>query len=492
MAIYHLSIKIISRGKGRSAVSAAAYRAGEKIISEYDGRINDYSRKRGIVHTEIMLPDNAPPEYSGRSVLWNAVEKVEQASNAQLAREIEVSLPVELSEAQNLSLVREYVRKNFVQNGMCADIAIHDKGDGNPHCHIMLTMRPLNKDKSWGLKERKDYALDENGERKPLIDPKTGQQKVDSRNRKQWKREYVQVNDWNFRGNAEEWREKWSEAVNAYMERENHSERIDHRSYARQGVEQIPTIHMGVAACQMEQRGIATDKGSHNRKVESINREMRQLRARIRKATEWIYSQPIEDTPKMIEVATRISKGENLNTQWKKIANLKTSAKMFNFLMENHITDIAQLADKVRNINNEFYEVSKKIKAVDRRLGTLDEHIKQADYYFEFKVIYQEYTEIKKPKKQQAFMENHSREIALFATAKEYIDGVMNGKRPIPRKTWRKEREELTAERFTLCESYYRLKDDVKNVETIRKGAEEIMCEETQREQQTRKHEMEL
>jgi len=155
VAIYHLSIKIISRGKGRSAIAAAAYRAGEKIISEYDGRVNDYSRKRGIVHTEIMLPDNAPTEFADRSTLWNAVEKSEKAVNAQLAREIEVALPVELTREQQIELTKQYVKRNFVDNGMCADVCVHDTGTGNPHAHIMLTMRPFNKDKTWGLKERK-------------------------------------------------------------------------------------------------------------------------------------------------------------------------------------------------------------------------------------------------------------------------------------------------------------------------------------------------
>ena len=134
MAIYHLHIKIAaSRGKGKSAVSAAAYRSGEKIKSDYDGNTHDYTRKGGVVHTEIMLPEHAPPEYADRSVLWNAVEKVEKAKNAQLAREVEVALPKELSAEKNIALVREYVKHNFVEKGMCADIAIHDKGDGKTH-----------------------------------------------------------------------------------------------------------------------------------------------------------------------------------------------------------------------------------------------------------------------------------------------------------------------------------------------------------------------
>lgn len=135
MAIYHCSIKIISRGKGKSAVAAAAYRSGETLTNEYDGVTHDYTRKGGIVHTEILLPDHAPAEYADRSLLWNAVEKIEKAKNAQLAREIEIALPQELTREQGISLVREYVKAQFVNAGMCADFCLHDTGGGN--------MRPI-------------------------------------------------------------------------------------------------------------------------------------------------------------------------------------------------------------------------------------------------------------------------------------------------------------------------------------------------------------
>ena len=155
VAIYHCSIKIISRGKGKSAVAAAAYRAGQTLTNEYDGVTHDYTRKGGIVHTEILLPDNAPPEYADRAVLWNAVEKIEKAKNAQLAREIEIALPVELTKEQNISLVREYVKQHFVAAGMCADFAIHDTGGGNPPAHIMLTMHPFEQGGAWGAVQKK-------------------------------------------------------------------------------------------------------------------------------------------------------------------------------------------------------------------------------------------------------------------------------------------------------------------------------------------------
>ena len=264
MAIYHCSIKIISRGKGKSAVAAAAYRAGEKIKNEYDGIIHNYSHKSGVIHTEIMLPNNAPNEYKNRAILWNAVEKIEKNKNAQLSREIQLALPRELSENENRTLVRMYVQKNFVDKGMCADIAIHDKNDGNPHAHIMLTMRPFNPDKSWGAKSKKEYILDEFGEKIRL---KSGE----------FKSRKVFANDWNDQTKAEEWRENWAKSVNFVLERNGIDEQVDHRSFERQGVEQVPTIHLGAAAHQLEKRGIKTERGNINRHIAYINQQIQEL-----------------------------------------------------------------------------------------------------------------------------------------------------------------------------------------------------------------------
>ena len=285
MAIYHCSIKIISRGKGKSAVAAAAYRSGETLTNEYDGITHDYTRKGGIVHTEILLPDNAPAAYADRSVLWNAVEKTEKAKNAQLAREIEIALPHELTREQGISLVREYVKEQFVNAGMCADICLHDKNDGNPHAHIMLTMRPFDEGGEWGAKQKKEYILDRDGNK--IYDPK----------KRQYKCKSIPANDWNEQSKAEEWREAWAEICNQYLERGNHAERIDHRSYERQGKDQIPTVHLGVAAFQMEKRGIRTERGNINREIEVTNQRLRQLKARISKLQNWLKDEAANTEP---------------------------------------------------------------------------------------------------------------------------------------------------------------------------------------------------
>lgn len=268
MAIYHLNVKIISRSKGQSAVASAAYRSATKLVDKEVGKTCDYTRKSGVVYSEISLCKNAPKGYQDRETLWNAVHDVEKSSNSQLAREVEVALPREFSRQEQIEVVQEYIQKNFVAQGMCADWSLHDKGDGNPHAHIMLTTRPIEPNGKWGSKERKGYALDEHGERIPLIDETTGKQKVDKRNRKQWKRAYVQTNDWNNPENAERWRQSWADVCNSRLSKDN---QIDHRSFKRRGIEIEPTIHEGYTARKMERMGDLSDRCQINRDIKLRN-----------------------------------------------------------------------------------------------------------------------------------------------------------------------------------------------------------------------------
>ena len=238
----HIPVSIIKRSAGRSAVAAAAYRSGTKLTNEWDGMTHDYTRKGGIVHAEIMLPAHAPPEFADRSILWNSVEQIEKARDSQLAREIEAALPRELSGEEQLALVRAYVKDNFVDKGMCADFAIHDKGTGNPHVHIMLTLRPLKENGQWGAKCRKAYDLDENGQRIP--DGKGG-----------WKNHREDTTDWNDKGNVEIWRAAWAACTNRALEAAGHPALVDHRSYKRQGIDKIPYTAQMIATITRQQIG---------------------------------------------------------------------------------------------------------------------------------------------------------------------------------------------------------------------------------------------
>lgn len=237
------------------------------------------------MHSEILLPFHAPPEFSDRSTLWNSVEQIEKSRNAQLAREIEIALPAELDRKAQITLVRAYVRDIFVASGMCVDFSIHDKGDGNPHAHIMLTLRPLSDCGEWGAKCRKEYDLDGHGQRIPF--PGGG-----------FKSHRVDTTDWNDPGKAEVWRAAWADACNRALEQIGKPERIDHRSYARQGVQKIPTVHMGVAATQMEYRGISTEKGTVNREIAAQNRLLKEIKARITRLYNWTKQQTTQPEQK--------------------------------------------------------------------------------------------------------------------------------------------------------------------------------------------------
>lgn len=467
MAIYHCSIKIISRGKGKSAVAAAAYRAGERIENEYDGIIHDYTKKCGVLHTEILLPEHAPTEYFERATLWNAVEEIEKNKNSQLSREIEIALPIELSAGQNISLVREYCNKNFVSKGMCADICIHDKNDGNPHVHIMLTMRPFEQDESWAAKSKKEYILDENGER---IQLKSGE----------YKSRKVCTIDWNVQTKAEEWRQGWANLCNQYLENNNHTERIDHRSFERQGIGKIPSIHLGVAASAMEKRGIKTERGDINREITVTNNQLRQLRARINKAKKWIYSQPLTNAPSMIDMMQGIAEGKNLDARWQKIADLKTRAKLFVFLQENNITDIPTLADKITQLHQSQYDLAGTIKKEERRISTLNQHLAQVDIFRQHKAVYAKYKSLDL-KKRDAFYDKHSDEISAYQSASIYLKDHLNGHEKNPEKAWRNERDKLLSQRYAHVVEYYKLRDDVRNVDVLRKGAEAVMAQEPQK-----------
>ena len=274
MAIFHCQIKIISRGKGKTSTAAAAYRSGTKIVDDELGETYNYTRKGGVAFSEIILCANAPSTYSDRQTLWNEVQKIEKQKNAQLCREVEVALPIEFSRDEQVEVVREYIKKNFTDKGMIADWSLHDKSDGNPHAHILLTMRPLKQNGEWGAKRKDSYAFDDNGNRIPVIDPKTGKQKIGARGRKMWERISIQSTDWNDQTKAEEWRKSWADICNEHLKGQAH---IDHRSYARQGKEQLPMLHESYAARKIVKRGGYSYIIEYNEQVRKFNRE-RELR----------------------------------------------------------------------------------------------------------------------------------------------------------------------------------------------------------------------
>ena len=263
----HFKITIVKRSQGQSAVAGAAYQSGERLFSEYDQKTKFYNKKKELVHAEIMLPSHAPPGFADRATLWNAVEAVENQWNSQLARRIVLAFPVEVPKEQYLSMIKEFCQEQFVAKGMIADFAIHDKGDGNPHAHILLTLRAMDAHGKWLPKARKVYDLDENGER---IQLPSGN----------WRCHKENTVDWNDQKYAEIWRHSWETITNRYLEAAGRPERVDLRSFERQGIQQIPTVHLGPAAHQMEKRGVETFLGNLNRDIQAANSLMRELHRR--------------------------------------------------------------------------------------------------------------------------------------------------------------------------------------------------------------------
>lgn len=457
-------------------MAAAAYRSGEKLVNEWDGMTHDYTRKGGVVHTEIMLPSHAPPEFQERSTLWNSVEEIEKSATAQLAREIEVALPVELSRAEQLALVRSFVKDNFVDAGMCADFAIHDKGTGNPHAHILLTIRPIKENGEWGAKCRKVYDLDSQGQRIP--DGKGG-----------WKSHREDTTDWNQRGNAEKWRAAWASYANRALEAAGRPERIDHRSYKRQGIDKIPSVHMGPAASQMERRGIQTEKRNINREIAADNKLLKEIKARITRLYNWSKEQSAQSQGResITDFLFQHRQDTTPTSRYGKVKALQADAKLFNFLMENGITSMEQLYEKVSAMNSDYYDLRGKIVSKERRISILTERLEMWAQYQKYKPIRQKLDKVA-PGKREQFEQRHSADLALFDAAVRYLDTLKSSGEAITPKAWRAGAQRLTAEKEADYLQMRAMREDIKAVETLKKTAERLAREgQTQhREEQER------
>ena len=475
MAIYHLSIKIISRGKGKSAVAAASYRSGEKIKNEYDGIVHDFTRKGGIAHTEILLPQNAPQKFVNRSVLWNSVEEIEKSKNSQLAREIEVALPKELDREKQINLVRDYVKENFVKVGMCADIALHDKNDGNPHCHILLTMRPLNEDKTWGAKSKKEYILDENGEKVKL---KNGN----------YKTRKINTTDWNEQYKAEEWRKAWADITNKYLEENSIQDKVDHSSYQRQGIEQIPTIHLGVSATQMEKKGIATDRGNINREIKHQNAILREISRRIKALLNWIRGIGKEEKVENENIKSTLPSKENLLEIFENLirknadknnADLEKYIESYQLLKEKNITSINQLKESITNLRDKNYKTTRVLKDTEKKIDKKTQLIDQSEKYLKYKDTYKAYTKTKRSR-QEDFYNEHNAELILFESAKKYLKEHLGESKTLAISKWKSELATMKKEKKSLYNQILEIREKVEQAEKVKTCIEQLQEQKKQ------------
>ena len=480
---FHFNISMISRGKSKSAVASAAYISCEKIKNEWDGEVHDYHNKKGLLHSEIFLPEHVPKEFKDRSYLWNSVELNEKASNAQLARNFIIALPKELSFEENKKLITDFIQENFVSKGMIADLAIHDRtseDNNNIHAHIMTTLRPINEKGEWQAKSKKEYVLDEKGEKIKL---KSGN----------YKTRKIELTDWNNKGNAEKWRKNFASLCNQYLEKNHQEKRVDHRSYKRQGIEEIPTIHMGASASALEKKGIETDKGNINREIKKHNSLVKAIKNKIKEITSWIdgllgnlqakydeYKQTkkdeLENKAELFNLYEYISiyneiQGEKIKNlsyygQIKKgNVDLKRFVKAIYYLKDNHLQTIADLQGKVFELAKQSKKISGDIQEKTQRIKDLNRCFICADIIKENKAVYQEYKD--KTFLKDKFYNSHKDEIENYKKARKTIE-KFTGTSAIKSSDWQKGISSLESQIQDLTKNKAKVQDEFKQIDHIK------------------------
>lgn len=428
----HFDINIVQRSKGKSAVAGAAYQSAENLFSEYDQKAKNYTYKKGVIYTEIMLPANAPPDFADRAELWNAVEEVEKQWNSQLARKFVLTFPREIPKELYPQMVQEYCGQHFVSKGMCCDFAIHDPDPPghNPHAHVMLTMRAMDEQGRWLPKSRKVYDLDENGERIRLPSGN-------------WKSHKEDTVDWNEQYHGEEWRHGWEVVQNKYLEMVGSPERVDLRSYERQGLDLIPTVHMGPAVTQMERRGIQTNIGNLNRDIQAANRMMNAIRKTIQSLKNWISD--IAEVRKEILAELKAEK-ENQSpdlvgllhsymnmrkaerSDWSRygkqkgnIQDMKDVARAVGYLQNHQIYTLKDLENALTPVQEKASAISLEMRKAEKRMKVITGIQNAVSVCTEHKAVHDKYVKIGWKTAQGIFAEKHKDELEAYNKAFRYL-----------------------------------------------------------------------
>lgn len=480
----HTHVDIVTRSKGASVIAKAAYNARDKLQDEYYGKTHDYSKKTDLVFSKIFLPEHIPKEFSNREYLWNEVEKIEKSKNSQLARNLLFELPRELNEQNRIKLISEFIEENFTSKGMIADCSIHNPPasdhEEQPHAHILLTLREIDSEGKWKPKCRKEYILDENGEKIKL---KSGN----------YKSRKVNLNDWNEPDKAKEWRENFSKKANEYLARNNIDKRIDPRTFEEQGREELPQIHLGTSSYQMEKKGIQTERGNQNRKIIALNLEFRKLKEELFKLTSWIGSllgslqvkydeykqekkEEYENKAELFNLYEYISiyydlqgeKARKLNpyASNKKIgADLRRFSKARIYLKDNNLKTIADLQEKISTLQYKNKKISQDIKAKTTRIGSLNKCFTYADIIKDNKQVFEEWNS--KSLLKDSFYNSHKDEIDKYKRARTILEKI-TGLSAIKIKDWQKEIQSLEDEISKLNRQSQKVKEEYESVNHIK------------------------
>lgn len=480
----HTHVDIVARAKGASVIAKAAYNARDKLQDEYYGKTHDYSKKTDLVFSKIFLPEHIPKEFSNREYLWNEVEKIEKSKNSQLARNLLFELPRELNEQDRIKLISEFIEENFTSKGMIADCNIHNPpasdNEEQPHAHILLTLREMDREGKWKPKCRKEYILDENGEKIKL---KSGN----------YKSRKVNLNDWNEPDKAKEWRENFSKKANEYLERNNIQKRIDPRTFEEQGREELPQIHLGTSSYQMEKKGIQTERGNQNRKIIALNLEFKKLKAELSKLTSWIGSllgslqvkydeykqekkEEYENKAELFNLYEYISiyydlqgeKARKLNpyASNKKIgADLRRFSKARIYLKDNNLKTIADLQEKISTLQAKNKKISQDIKAKTARIESLNKCFTYADIIKDNKQVFEEWNS--KSLFKDSFYNSHKDEIDKYKRARAILEKI-TGSSVIKSKDWKKEIQSLEDEILKLNIQSQKVKEEYESINHIK------------------------
>ena len=470
-------------------MAAAAYRAGEKLHSTYYGEDSDYTRKGGVICSEILLPSHAPSEYADRETLWNAVEKAERGKKAQLAYSFDIALQNEFSMQENIDLARQFLLDNFVNRGMVADFAVHqpDKEDGgisNPHFHVMCPIRPIEPDGRWGNKQRREYVLDEHGER--VLD-EAGNYVFNA----------VPTTDWGKPETLEAWRQSWAELCNAMFAEKNLDCRIDHRSFARQGVDQIPTQHEGPTVRAMEAKGIRTDKGNLNRFIWKTNALLREAKEKIAALIGWLKDVKAELAKPQLPMLNDLlalhcsirNKGAYSNKA--KNANLQRYAEAFSFLQSKNLYTVDDLETTLHSMQDKIDTLKKSASAKQSRIKEVNELLRMVDYYKSGKPAADKLKSIRFEKSRQKYKAEHDDELRTFYMAERKLKSYFkDGKLPIT--AWRGEREQLKQEYRDIQTEFSPLHADAKKLWAIHYNIYEVQHEQERQNAATRQKKQEI
>ena len=457
-------------------------------MSEYDGKTYRPKYHEDLVHSEISLPPNAPKEYADRATLWNAVELSEKGQKSQLARMLKASLPNDWSYEVAEEVVRDYVQRNFVDKGMCADWAIHDsendKGERNLHFHLLLTMRPLTEKGEWGAKTKKVYCLDENGERIPLMDKKTGQQKVDRRNRKQWKCQTVESTDWNSMENAKKWRKDLADTINATNEQLGIAVHWEHRSFKEQGIDREPTIHIGAVANALERKGIQTERGNINREIIKRNMMLEQAKAMLELARQEVRSIRYQNmfsavhsvTNEVMEMIAKVAQrkgrldlpvvsGKHLRRISDRTA-LQSADKAERFITSRKIDSFDSLAKFTADREQKYSRLEEVHLSKGQKLNRLKELSKIYALYAPIQAVYKESQSLKGFAKMR-YDKEHKESLAKYPELKERMQNLLEHGEKITPKQWKAEIRSLQSERDSISKEQSKTATELAYAEVI-------------------------